>query len=103
MSLVRALYGSVCSTFGMLLFAQADIISGSIRTTSSIDTTAIDSVYECMVAQIFIDRYLWALYARKKKIDAVKVPEQIKMTINLKGKSNIVNTPTPNIVLSDST
>ena len=100
---MRALYGSVCSTFGMLLFAQADIISGSIRTTSSIDTTAIDSVDECMVAQICIDRYLWSLYARTKKIDAVKVPEQIKVTVKRKGKAKIVTKTITKIVDEDFT
>ena len=67
MSLVGALYCSVCGSFGMLLFAgtalaQADITTGSIGTnsvkTNSIDMRAVDSVDECMVAQICIDRYL---------------------------------------------
>ena len=83
MSLVRALCRSVWGGVGMLLFAQADIAAGSNRTTSvetsSIDMAAIDSVDECMVAQICIDRYLWSLYERTKKIDTIKVPEQTQM------------------------
>src|SRR5467141_4516561 len=94
MSLVRALYGSVCGSFGMLLFAQADITTGSIRTTSvetsSIDMTAIDSVDECMVAQICIDRYLWSLYERTPKIDSLKVSEKRKVIVKRKQKSKIV-------------
>src|SRR5882672_6763290 len=103
MSLVRALYGSVCGTFGMLLFAQAEITTGSIRTTSSINTTAIDSVDECMGAQICIDRYLWSLYTRTKKIDAVKVPEQTKVTVKRRGKAKIVTKTITKIVDEDFT
>ena len=82
MSVVGAHYFCVCGGFGMLLYAgaalaQADITAGSIGTnsveTSSIDMSA-EAVDECMVAQICIDRYLWSLYERTRKIDTVKVP-----------------------------
>ena len=104
---MRALYSSVCGSFGMLLFAQADITTGSIRTTSvetsSIDMTAIDSVDECMVAQICIDRYLWSLYERTRKIDTIKVPEQIKVSVKRKGKTKIVSKTTTKLVDEDFT
>ncbi|WP_225677747.1 peptidase M15 [Bradyrhizobium hereditatis] len=41
---------------------------------------------ECLVAEICIDRYLWALYERAPKIDAIKVHERRKVTIKRKGK-----------------
>ena len=41
---------------------------------------------ECLVAEICIDRYLWALYERAPKIDAIKVHEQRKVKIKRKGK-----------------
>jgi hypothetical protein len=96
MSLVRALHCSVC---GILIFAgtalaQAGITTGSMGTnsveTSSIDMSAIDRVDECLVAQICIDRYLWSLYERTRKIDTIKVPEQAKVTVKQKGKTRIV-------------
>ena len=99
MNPVRALYCSVCGSFGVLLFAptaltQADITKGSIGTnpveTSSVDTSAIDEVDECMVAQICIDRYLWSRYERTRKIDTIKVSEQTKVTVKRKGKTRIV-------------
>jgi hypothetical protein len=99
MSLVPALYSSVCGSFGMLLLAgaalvPADLTAGSIGAssvdTSSIDMSAVEGVDECMVAQICIDRYLWSLYERTRKIDTVKVPEQIKVSVKLKGKTKIV-------------
>jgi hypothetical protein len=45
---------------------------------------------ECLVAEICIDRYLWALYERAPKIDAIKVSEQRKVTIKRKGKTKTV-------------
>src|SRR5215470_3249181 len=93
------LYCCAAGSFGMLLFAgpalaQADKTAGSIGTnlieTSSIDMSAIDGVDECMVAQICIDRYLWSLYERTRKIDTIKVPEQIKVAVKRKGKTRTV-------------
>ena len=99
MNLVRPLYRSVCGSFGMVVIAGTaltlvDITAGSIGAssveTSSIDKSVIEGVDECMVAQICIDRYLWALYERTKEIDTVKVPEQIKVSVKRKGKTKIV-------------
>lgn len=45
---------------------------------------------ECLVVDICIDRYLWALYERAPKIDAIKVYEQRKVTIKRKGKTRVV-------------
>ncbi len=112
MSLVRALYGCGCGSFGMLLLAgtalaQADMIAGSIGTnsveTSSIDLSAVDSVDECMVAQICIDRYLWSLYERTRKIDTIKVPEQTKVMVKRKGKTRIVTKTITRLVDEDFT
>ena len=112
MSLAGALYCSVCGSFGMLLFAgtaldQADITTGSIGTNSveisSIGMSAIDSVDKCMVAQICIDRYLWSLYERTRKIDTIKVPEQTKVTVKRKGKTRIVTKTITKLVEDDFT
>jgi hypothetical protein len=45
---------------------------------------------ECIVVDICIDRFLWALYERAPKIDAIKVHEQRKVTIKRKGKTKVV-------------
>jgi hypothetical protein len=109
---VGAHYYSVCGGFGMLLFAsaalaQADITVGSTGTnaveTSSIDMSAIDSVDECLVAQVCIDRYLWSLYERTRKIDTIRVPEQIKVTVKRKGKTRIVAKTITKLVDEDFT
>jgi hypothetical protein len=41
---------------------------------------------ECLVAEICIDRYLWTLYERAPKIDAIAIHEQRKVKIKRKGK-----------------
>src|SRR5258708_29812967 len=98
MSLVRAFYGSVCCSFGTLLFAgtvlvPSDMTAGSIGTNSvepsSIDRSAVEGVDECMVTQICIDRYLWSLYERTRKIDTIKVTDKINIIIKWKGKTKI--------------
>src|SRR6266853_972842 len=112
MSLVQVLYSSACGSFGMLLFAgaalaQADITTGSMGAnsveTSSIDMSVVDGVDECMVAQICIDRYLWSLYERTRKIDTIKVPEQTKVMVKRKGKTRTVTKTITKLVDEDFT
>jgi hypothetical protein len=45
---------------------------------------------ECLVADICIDRYLWALYQRAPKVDTIKVHERRKVTVKKKGKTMTV-------------
>jgi hypothetical protein len=91
--------------FAGTMLAPADITTGSAGTNSiespSIDTRAIDSVEECMVVQTCIDRYLWSLYERTRKIDTIKVPEQIKVTVKQKGKTKIVSKTITKVVDED--
>src|SRR6516165_1232926 len=112
MSIMGAHYCSVCGGFGILLFAgaalaQADITASSIATnsvaTSSIDMSEVDRVDECLVAQVCIDRYLWSLYERTRKIDTIRVPEQIRVTVKRKGKTRIVTKTITKLVDEDFT
>jgi hypothetical protein len=45
--------------------------------------STIEIVDECLVVDICIDRYLWALYQRTPKQDTMKVQEQRKVTIQV--------------------
>jgi hypothetical protein len=47
----------------------------------------VEILDECLVAEICIDRYLWALYQRTPKLDTIKVHEQRKVTVKKKGKT----------------
>ena len=48
--------------------------------------STIEIVDECLVVDICIDRYLWALYQRTPKQDTMKVHERRKVTIQVKVK-----------------
>jgi hypothetical protein len=46
----------------------------------------IEIVDECLVVDICVDRYLWALYQRTPKEDTIKELERRKVTVKRKGK-----------------
>ena len=48
---------------------------------------SIESLDECLVADICIDRYLWALYQGTPKEDSIKVHERRKVTVKRRGKT----------------
>jgi hypothetical protein len=47
---------------------------------------SIEILDECWVADVCFDRYLWALYQRTPKEDAIKVDERRKVTVKRKRK-----------------
>ncbi|MEH2476849.1 hypothetical protein V1282_000206 [Nitrobacteraceae bacterium AZCC 2146] len=49
-------------------------------------TKSIEIVDECLVVDICIDRYLWALYQRTPKEDAIKTLEWRNIAVKRKGK-----------------
>src|SRR5262249_54794803 len=40
---------------------------------------------ECLLDEVCVDQYLWVAYDRARKVDTVKVEEQIKVTVKGKG------------------
>jgi len=52
--------------------------------------SSVETPDECLVAEICIDRYLWSVYQRALKVDTIKVPERIKLTVKKKGKTRTV-------------
>jgi hypothetical protein len=49
--------------------------------------SSVEILDECLVADICIDRYLWALYQRTPKVDTIKVQERRKVTVKKKDKT----------------
>ena len=45
---------------------------------------------DCLGAEDCIDQYLWSIYERTRKVDTVKVPERISVTVKKKGKTRTV-------------
>jgi hypothetical protein len=63
----------------------------------------IETLEECLVAEICIDRFLWALYQRTPKEDTIKVHEQKKVTVKKKRKTVTVTRTFTRLVDQDFT
>ena len=63
----------------------------------------VEIVGECLVVEICIDQYLWALYQRTPKEDTAKVHEQRKVTVKRKGKTVTVTRTFTRLVPQDFT
>jgi hypothetical protein len=64
---------------------------------------SIEILDECLVADVCIDRYLWALYQRTPKMDTIKVHERRKVTVKKKGKTVTVTKSFTKLVDEDFT
>jgi hypothetical protein len=64
---------------------------------------SIEALDECPVADICIDRYLWALYQRTPKEDTNKVLERRKVTVRKRGKMVTVTKSFTTLVDQDFT
>src|SRR5258707_7387358 len=65
--------------------------------------SSVEILDECLVAEICIDRYLWALYQRTPKVDIIKVHEQRKVSVKKKGKTVTVTKSFTRLVNEDFT
>jgi hypothetical protein len=63
----------------------------------------IEILDECLMADICIDRYLWALYQRTPKEDTIKVHERRKVTVKRKRKTVTVTKTFTKLVPQDFT
>ena len=65
---------------------------------------AVEPLDECLVVDICIDEYLWALYERTPKVDTNKVTKQMKTTVKTKkGKTRTVTKTITDYVVADFT
>jgi hypothetical protein len=58
---------------------------------------------DCLVEEACIDRYLWSAYQRAPKVDAIRVAEQIKVTVKRRGKTRTVSRTITKVVDEDFT
>ncbi|WP_036054673.1 peptidase M15 [Bradyrhizobium sp. URHD0069] len=65
--------------------------------------SSIEILEECLVVDICIDRFLWALYQRTPKEDTIKVQERRKVTVKKKGKTKTVTKSFTKLVDQDFT
>jgi hypothetical protein len=62
---------------------------------------SIETLDEYFVAEICIDQYLWSIYQRTPKVDTIRVPEQMKVTVKKKGKTRVVTKAVTKLVQED--
>lgn len=86
---------------GAVKDAVADPVATQPAETDVIDVSEIDRVDECIDAKVCIDRYLWSLYERTRKVDTVRVPEQINVAVKRRGKIRTVTKTVSKFVIED--
>jgi hypothetical protein len=65
--------------------------------------SSIETPDECLAVETCIEQYLWFVYQRTLKVDTIKVPERIKVTIKKKGKTRTVTKTITKLVDEDFT
>ncbi|MCA6106765.1 D-alanyl-D-alanine carboxypeptidase family protein [Bradyrhizobium cenepequi] len=75
----------------------------SVPNDAGAAVSRIEILDECLVVDICVDRYLWALYQRTPKEDTNKVYEKRKVTVRKKGKTVTVTRTFTRLVDADFT
>jgi hypothetical protein len=68
-----------------------------------VKVSSLEASDDCLMAEDCIDRYLWSMYERARKIDTIKVREPIRVTVKKKGKSRTVTKTITKLVDEDFT
>jgi hypothetical protein len=67
------------------------------------NVSPLEASDECVLSDECIDQYLWSVYERARKVDTIKVQEQIKTTVKKNGKSRTVTKTVTKFVNEDFT
>jgi hypothetical protein len=68
-----------------------------------VNVSPLEASDECVLSEECIDQYLWSVYERARKVDTIKVEEQIKTTVKKNGKSRTVTKTVTKFVTEDFT
>jgi hypothetical protein len=68
-----------------------------------VNVSPLEASDECVLSEECIDQYLWSVYERARKVDTIKVEEQIKTTVKKNGKSRTVTETVTKFVTEDFT
>jgi hypothetical protein len=63
----------------------------------------VEALDKCSTEEMCINQYLWSLYQRAPKVDTIRVPEQIEVTVKKKGKTRVVTKTVTKLVEEDFT
>ena len=67
------------------------------------NVSSLEASDECLAAEDCVDRYLWSVYERARKVDTIKVKDRIKVTVKNKGKRRTVTKTVTKLVDEDFT
>ena len=81
----------------------ADPVPNDAKEDTKEAVSTVEILDECLVPDICVDRYLWALYQRTPKEDTIKVQEQRKVTVKRKRKTITVTRSFTKLVDQDFT
>jgi hypothetical protein len=101
MRFVRALGCSACGSLAIVLSIGAALAAPNVTLGALDRPGAVDADDQCAAQQACIDSYLWSIYERTPKVDAVKVPERRKVKIKRKGKVRTVTKTFTTLVAED--
>src|SRR5258706_2026997 len=68
-----------------------------------VNVSPLEASDECVLTEECIYQYLWSAYERARKVDTIKVQEQIKTTVKKNGKSRTVTKTVTKLVNEDFT
>src|SRR2546429_7238405 len=68
-----------------------------------VNVNPLEASDECVLTEECIDQYLWSVYERAPKVDAIKVEERIKVKVEKDGKSRTVAKTVTKFVNEDFT
>src|ERR1043165_3028907 len=95
----------VCGSLAVLLCAAA-VADPAIKVPPDEpepNVSPLKAVDDCVLTEECIDQYLWSVYERARKVDTIKVQEQIKTIIKKNGKSRSVTKTVTKLVDEDFT
>src|SRR6266403_853000 len=68
-----------------------------------VNVSPLEASDGCVLSEECIDQYLWSVYERARKVDTIKVQEQIETTVKKKGKSRTVKKTVTKFAVEDFT
>jgi hypothetical protein len=93
----------VCGSLAVLLCAAA-AADPAIKVPPAepeANVSPLEASDECILSEECVDQYLWSVYERARKVDTIKVQEQIETTVKKKGKSRTVKKTVTKFVVED--
>src|SRR5438445_7888871 len=83
--------------------ALADPNTRAALAEPEVNVSPLEASDECVLTEECIDQYLWSVYERAPKVDAIKVEERIKVKVEKDGKSRTVTKTVTKFVNEDFT